>query len=86
MGNQAKNGPVCLEIKQQILKFTANGTIVFSPFFAVGPLEALKFQKNHPKNAIFDVQTRGWAIIKAWAIIKINTVSISYEMADDIKK
>ena len=39
IGNQDKNRPVCLVVKQQILKFTAYKCgIAFSPFFfAVGP-------------------------------------------------
>ena len=43
-------------------------------FFAVTiHIRGLNISKNHPKLAIFDLKTRGWAIIKALAIIKINT-------------
>ena len=41
------------------------------PFFCSGPfLEAIKFPKIIQRIAIFYLQTRGWAIIKTWAIIK----------------
>ena len=33
-----------------------------------------RISKNHQKITIFDIQIRGWAIISAWAIIKINMV------------
>ena len=51
-----------------------NFVIIFHHFLQWAIIRGFKISKNHHKIAIFDVQTRGLAIFKAWAIIKISSV------------
>ena len=56
-------------IKQQILKITASGRSVISPFFAV---DVYKRGFKISKICHFDVETREWVLIRAWAGFRAN--------------